>query len=438
MTVEVSRRRSAAESLEAIAGQAGWLAAAKIVQGAASILATLAVARHLGPTQFGELSLAIAIASFVATAAALGLEHIASRELSAAPGHSHPSVLPILRRLRIAGALAGAVFILAISATPRMVPGTASLLLILCVLPLAQVGDVAEWQLVAAGRTRRIAFVSLAVSPAAALIRVWLALHDGSIAAFAWVLVVEWAARSSCLILSMRQWDSGSLPPAVSDFAQKSIALLRESMPLLLAGIAVFIYMRIDQFMIAAMLGPRQTGLYSAIVTLAETPLILPALLLRAALPALTRQPHEADRDHVLLVLMRSSFYLHLVVALLLAAIATPLVVLLYGDAYRPAAGAFQLQVLAAPFVSMGILSSAWLVLEKKTSHALRRTVIGAATNVLLNVLLIPAFGIQGAAAATLLAQFVATYAADAAYPSTRSLFRMKTLAMSPVGSYQR
>ena len=67
-----------------VARQFGWLAMAKIVQGVASLAAALAVARALGPVEFGALSLAIAIASFVAMIAALGLEQIATRELVAA------------------------------------------------------------------------------------------------------------------------------------------------------------------------------------------------------------------------------------------------------------------------------------------------------------------------------------------------------------------
>lgn len=415
-----------------IASQFGWLAAAKVVQGVASLAAGLVVARALGPSNFGTLSLAIAIASFVAMIAALGLEQIATRELvSAAAPHR---TLALLRHLRWTGALLGGAVLLAVALLPQVrALGANGLLLVLALLPLAQVGDLSEWRLIAVGQGRRVAIAMLLVSPLAALFRVMLALGGFGVAAFAWMLVAEWALKSCVLtwmsqVLPAESSNANSAPP------REMLALLRESMPLLLAGIAVFTYMRIDQFMIAAMLGPVQVGLYSAVVTLAELPLVVPALLLRAALPTLTRRSLEGPgtRDRMLTYLMGASFYLHLVIACVIAVLAEPLVVLLYGEPYRAAADAFRLQVLSAPLVALGVLSSAWLVLERKTAHAFRRTILGAIANIALNLVLIPKWGIVGASVATLVAQALATWLADAAYRETRGLFMMKTRALWP------
>ncbi|BCT91746.1 O-unit flippase [Lysobacter helvus] len=416
-----------------VARQFGWLAMAKIVQGVASLAAALAVARALGPVEFGALSLAIAIASFVAMIAALGLEQIATRELVAAD--SGARTLALLRRLRWSGALLGAAALLAVSVLPQVhALGASHLVLILALLPLAQVGDLAEWRLIASGHGRRVAMAVVAVSPLAALVRVVLAFGGFGVVAFAWVLVAEWALRSLLLSLLARGLGTQSGEGVATVALRDALELLRESTPLLLAGIAVFAYMRIDQFMIAAMLGQQQVGLYSAVVTLAELPLVVPTLLLRAALPTLTRQSMDnpLTRDRTLVRLMGVSVYLHLAMSVVLALLAEPLVVLAYGEAYRGAAEAFRLQVLAAPLVALGVLSSGWLVLERRTGHALRRTVLGAVANIGLNFWLIPAYGIAGAAMATLAAQALATWLADAAYRDTRGLFMMKTRALWP------
>jgi len=122
----------------------------------------------------------------------------------------------------------------------------------------------------------------------------------------------------------------------------------------------------------------------------------------------------------------------HLAVAVVLAVLASPIILVVYGEAFAEAAAAFRVQVLAAPFVALGVLSSAWLVLNQSTAHALRRTLAGAIANILLNLLLIPRLGILGAALATLAAQLLSTYLADLGYPATRELFKMKTRAMLP------
>lgn len=414
-----------------LAQQFGWLATAKIVQGLASLGATLAVARALGPADFGALSLAIAIASFVALAAALGLEQIATRDLVSTGGSTR--TLQLLKRLRGTGALLGTTLLVAIAMLPQLrALGAGPLVLVLALLPLSQVGDLAEWRGVAAGQAHRVATVVIAVSPIAALARVILAFSGAGPMTFAWILVAEWALRSFLMTMLSRRL--GTQPGDGSASLRDAMELLRESTPLLLAGIAVFAYMRIDQLMIATMLGQRQVGLYSAVVTLAELPLVLPMLLLRASLPTLARQSQEstAQRDRTLLRLMGMSLYLHLGVSLALALIAEPLVLLAYGETYRTAVDAFRIQVLAAPLVAVGVLSSAWLVLERRTGHALRRTLLGASANIGLNAFLIPAYGIAGAAFATLVSQLLATWLADAAYRETRPLFMMKTRALWP------
>src|SRR5690606_32348051 len=97
--------------------QAGWLAMAKLVQGVCSILATFFIARHLGPTTFGELSLAIAAASMVGAAGALGLEQVATREM--ASEQDLRSTLAVLYRVRLGGAITGSFALLAAGLFPQ-------------------------------------------------------------------------------------------------------------------------------------------------------------------------------------------------------------------------------------------------------------------------------------------------------------------------------
>ena len=429
----LERLKSGAPGFESLlAREAGWLVTAKAVQGLCSLGATLAVARYLGPAPFGELSLAIAAVALVAAVATLGLEFIASRELATGDA----AVLRLVLRLRVLGAAFGCALLLAAALwASKSSHAVGPLLLVMCLVPLVQVGDVGEWRLIAEGRSRVVAMVTLAAAPTAAVLRLLLVLAGAGLVAFAWAVVAEWALRS--LLLAACARGGGKAEPATADRGSRAaLGLLAESAPLLLAGIAVFIYMRIDQFMIAAMLGNTRLGLYSAVVTIAEAPLVLPAILIRAALPMVARAHEQVpgSGDALLERLMRWCFWFHLLLALVLAALAEPAVRLLYGEAYVPATDAFRLVVLGGPFVAFGVMSSAWLVVHRRTGHALRRTLMGMATNIALNLVLIPTMGIAGAALATLLAQVVATYAADALFAETRALFKLKTRALRPWG----
>lgn len=416
-----------------IARQFGWLAIAKVTQGVSSLAAGVAIARSLGPDRYGLLSLVVAVASLVSMAASLGLEQIATRELAAASSQRHG--LALLRRMRLAGGALGSVLLAAIAWMPMLRDAEATpLVLVLALLPLAQAGDLWEWRLLAVGRGRHVAIVTAIVALLAALGRIAFASASVGIDVFVWLLVGEFCVRSACLAALTRRFGMNDGNQTTRPSTRQAWRLLRESAPLLLAALAVFVYMRLDQFMIAALLGASQVGVYSAVVTMAELPLVLPMLLLRSALPTLTRQSSDgpSHRDRTLTALMGISFYLHLLVALVLSLAADPLLTLLYGEQYRQGATAFRLQIFASPFVALGVLSSAWLVLEHRTGHALRRTLLGAALNIALNFIAIPRWGIAGAAAATLAAQAFATWLADALYQDTRSLFIMKTRALWP------
>lgn len=428
-------------SLYALAGsrllqQAGWLAAAKIAQGTCSLLATFAVARHLGPVVFGQLSLAIAMASVVGSAAALGLEQIATREIAASTDRS--PILVVLRRIRIAGALLGCA-ILAIAAWfPALHPESASnLLFALSLLPLVQIGDLSEWRLVAAERSHTVAIVALITSPVAAMARLLLVIFGFGAIAFAWVLVAEFALRSGLLWLACRRESISAAALPSNEFLRRTRWLLRDSIPLLMAGLAVFVYMRIDQFMIGAVLGSEQVGLYSAAVVMAEAPLVLPVLLLRAALPRLTQQSQidPSETNHSFIRLMRHTFWIHVGGAVIATICAGPLIQLLYGSAYAPAAGVLRIQAWGAPFVALGVISGAWIVLKSDTRYALWRTLLGALVNIALNFALIPRFGIHGSACATVLAFAVTALASDALFPTARPLFRLKLRALGLVGA---
>jgi PST family polysaccharide transporter len=102
---------------------------------------------------------------------------------------------------------------------------------------------------------------------------------------------------------------------------------------------------------------------------------------------------------------------------------------LLYGSRYASAASILSVHIWTGIFVSVGCVGSQQYVHEKITTSSLSRTAIGAVANVVLNLLWIPRWGGMGSAMATLVAQSLASYFADALSSRTRHIFRMKTRA---------
>ena len=126
------------------------------------------------------------------------------------------------------------------------------------------------------------------------------------------------------------------------------------------------------------------------------------------------------------------------VVALSMTLVSDWLVVALYGDAYSPAADVLALHTWTGVFVFLGVASGKYLTVENFTRQYFYRTVFGATVNVGLNFLLIPSYGISGAAVATLVGQIAANYLYDIVDPDLHHQMKMKTKSFFPVHLLRR
>ena len=77
---------------------------------------------------------------------------------------------------------------------------------------------------------------------------------------------------------------------------------------------------------------------------------------------------------------------------------------------FWPGAPVLAVHVWAGIFVFLGTASSQYLIAEGYTKLSMVRTGAGAIVNIILNIILLPRYGIMGAAYATLAAYFIATF----------------------------
>ena len=102
----------------------------------------------------------------------------------------------------------------------------------------------------------------------------------------------------------------------------------------------------------------------------------------------------------------------------------------LYGVEYKDAIPVLKIYIWATVFVSIGIVSSKWFILENLNKITLYRCIIGVIVNILLNFWLIPIFGIAGAAFSTVISQFIQSYFSNIFFSRTRKIFVLQTKAL--------
>jgi O-antigen/teichoic acid export membrane protein len=187
-----------------------------------------------------------------------------------------------------------------------------------------------------------------------------------------------------------------------------SIYLLRLGFPLLLSSIAGIIYMKIDQLFVVNMLGKESAGYYATSVRLCEGLFILSSVILPSFFPNLIKmyEKARANFNKLLRVLFFSLLLAGISLALFVVTFSEDILLVIYGELYSNPDSVKVLQWFACciPIVYIGELFSRWLIISNNTYLSIYRHLLGLTINLLLNYLLIPIYGIEGAAIATLVA----------------------------------
>jgi O-antigen/teichoic acid export membrane protein len=158
-------------------------------------------------------------------------------------------------------------------------------------------------------------------------------------------------------------------------------------------------------------------------VRLSEAWYFVPSVIASSFFPAiLSARRQDATRYHDRLqALYEVMTWLGIGVAVPTTLCADWIVGLLFGAEYAPAGGVLALYVWAGVFVFQSIVRGKWIVAENLQRYALVFTGLATTVNVVLNALLIPRVGLNGAAWATVISCFCQSILVPALFAPTRS-----------------
>ena len=396
------------------------------------------IARYLGPEQFGQLSYAMAFVALFGAIATMGLPGILVRDLVREPEQA-PELLGTGAALQVVGALLA--LVLAVLGIELLRPDDALMKTLVAIIGLGllfKAVDPIRYWFESRVESKYVVLVDNGVFLAAAGIRIGLILSGASLITFVWLLLVEVVVTGLALVVVyLKMGGANGRWRLRLDRARK---LLRDSWPLVFAGMAVIVYMKIDQIMLGQMLNDEAVGVYSAAARISEAFYFLPIVISASVFPAIIRAKGESDALYTerLQHLYDILTVISLVVVLPLSLASGWLVVSLFGPAYEAAGPVLAIHVWALIFVALGVASSNWLLAENRQMLSLQRALLGAVVNIILNAVLIPPYGPVGASYATAISQAVAALFSDLLRRETRPMFRMKLMALHPIRLLQR
>ncbi len=208
--------------------------------------------------------------------------------------------------------------------------------------------------------------------------------------------------------------------------------LLAQAFPLLLSGAAVIIYQRIDQIMIGNMIDKENVGYFSVASKFVEVLIFIPTILAQTISPILVRirEQSQEEYEHKAQFFMNITLWLCILMAIVVSLISYPLIVWTFGKQYLPAVSILQTFAFKAASVALSSTAGQMIVIEKLQKYSIIRDAFGCIICILLNLWLLPKYGVIAAAVVAIISNIAAGYIADLLVPQYWHLFRRQTMAL--------
>ena len=422
---------STGESRRGILANTAYLGVARIAQLFVSFTIGVSVARYLGPAGAGALAYAVSFVALFSSIATLGLDTIVIRDLAANEPGSVVSeeILSSAFLLRAVASAATIVIIVVASFLADRDDRTRLLVVIVASGIIFQPLSVIDLYFQSLVKSKFVVYTQLAALAVVSLTRLILLAGGAPLLAFACVTAVE-TALSMCGLVYVYRRHRGRLPK-LSICKRVAWRLLAQAWPLALTGVLTSIYINVDRVLIKHLLGNASAGKYAVVVSISTALYFVPIALGQSFFPSLVASRRDSALYHRRLQqAFDALLWAGIALALPVTLVAGPLMHFLYGVPYEGSGAALAILIWSTVFTFVGLVTSYWLVAENLQRIYPVRIFAGLCTCVVLDLVLIPRWGIRGAAVATVVAQFVSSTVVYAFSKQTRLMITMQCKAL--------
>ncbi len=384
-----------------------------------NFLAFVIVARQFGPFEFGVISFGLSMVALFAPFSKFAYETIITKHLSL--GVPFASLFKVSFRLRLIGSfivfagLMGTVFFTLDSPSLITFIGILGLTIFLDAFIIYDSFFQSILKSQYSGYSRGI---SLIVGSA---LRIWIALIWTDLLLIALTFIVERIFTILLMYYFYTKNHDGFSHQNSSPISAK--VLFRESLPLILTNLLILINFKIDQVMIQYFMGNEAVGVYASAVRFSEVWYMIPTAIMASYFPFITQ--NIENESLILKTLLRISLFLVLTsvgIAVLTTLISGPLVNIVLGKSYYESASVIEIHIWASLFFFAGHPVSKVLIAKNKTWINFTGKFAAVILNIGLNLWLIPTYGINGAAIATLISYALGYYFYYFFFVETRQL----------------
>ena len=387
-----------------VAKNAVWIIGGKVAQSVLALIINMLTARYLGPSNFGLITYASSLVAFVLPIMQIGFSNVLVQEIVNKPDDEGK----ILGTAMFLSLLSSIFCIIGVTSFAFVVnpdePETIVVCLLYSLILLFQALDHIEYWYQAKLLSKYTSTVSLVAYLTVAAYKIYLLVTAKNVYWFALSNALDYALISIGGIVLYQKLGGRKL-----EFSWKlGKDMFAKSKHYILSSMMVTIFAQTDKIMIKMMLDESSTGYYGAAVACAGMTSFVFTAIIDSLRPAIFegQKVGEETFKHRLTMLYSMIIYLSLMQSIGMTVLSKVIIYVLYGRAYYPAVSALRIVVWYTTFSYMGSVRNIWILANEKQKYLWQINLSGAIANVVLNAILIPCFGIDGAAIASLITQF--------------------------------
>lgn len=387
-----------------VARNASWIIGCKIVQSIFALVINMLTARFLGPSNYGVITYASSLVAFVVPVMQLGFNSILVQELVNNPENEGKTIGTSL----LLSLICSVCCIIGVTAFSMIANRDETVTIVVCflysLLLIFQAMEMIEYWFQAKLLSKYTSLVSLCAYSVVAAYKVHLVITAKHIYWFAVSTALDYAliAISSLVIyyklggqkLSF-SWEIGK-------------AMLARSKHYIISGMMVTVFAQTDKIMTKLMIDEAATGYYGAAVATAGLTGFVFNAIINSFRPSIFEGLKVSQEvfEHRLITLYSIVIYVSLAQCIVMTVLAMPVIYILYGADYLPSVSTLQIVVWYTTFSYVGAVRNIWILANNKQHYLWKINLSGAAMNIVINAILIPMIGINGAAIASVFSQF--------------------------------
>lgn len=409
---------------------AGWIIGERVVQMLLSFFVGILSARYLGPENYGSLNYTASFVTFFSSIAALGMDGVIIKKMIDQPVREGEFLggciaLRLLSSVICCALVAGVVVFLNPGDQEKLI-----LVLLQSIQLVFQTFSIFDSWFQRYLKSKYISIAKILASIVVMGYKLCLLVTARSVVWFAF----SNSLTSIVIAIVLFAFYLKSQAPRLVWSVKEGLFVLKDSYHYILSGLMTAVYGQMDKIMIGKMLTDEAVGLYATGMSICSMWIFVPVAVINSFRPTILSL-HQAGEmtlyNRRLRQLYSFVIWLCIGVSLVISVFAPGIINLLYGESYMGAVSTLRIAIWCETFSMIGTARGIWILAEGKNKYVKYYLAVGLGVNLVLNTLLIPGWGIEGAAFATLITQITTSMVSPLLFKATREHTRIVIDAIS-------